>query len=91
MYHPRLFCYSYFLTTPKVEEEAPILLRKAWQGEKIVDFPGGQDRQTAGVGGHAQGTFSECKKCTFSRHVLRALHCTGRLVFSAETIAENKM
>ena len=42
------------LCRTQIEEEAPVIFRKVWQTEKIVDFLGGQDRQAAGAGDHAE-------------------------------------
>ena len=38
----------------QIEVEAAVIFRKVWQAVKIVDFLDGQDRQAAGVSGHAR-------------------------------------
>ena len=48
-----------------IKVEVAFRFHKAWQAVNIVYFLNGQDRQAAGVGGHARRTFSECKKYTF--------------------------
>jgi hypothetical protein len=57
----------------QIEVKEAVIFREAWQTVKIVDFLGCQNRQTAGVRGHARATFSECKKyafCTASRNCI---------------------
>jgi hypothetical protein len=58
----------------QVEEEAPVIFRKVWQTEKIVDCLAGQDRQSAGVGGQREELSESAKSTLFARHVLRALY-----------------
>ena len=79
------------LCRTQIAEEAPVIFRKVWQTEKIVDFLGGQDRQAAGAGDHAELTFCSAESLLFARRVETAFYCTGQQVSSAKTVAENKM
>ena len=74
-----------------IKVEAAFLFHKAWQAVKIVYFLNGRiDRRRESVAMRDELSAS-AKSTLFARQVENTLHCTGRLISSAKTVAKNKM